>query len=321
MKFIIYAASYKEDVGGIIVMHKLCHLLNEMGHDACFYPVLRKGMARARRIFANFTCRYPVIGRMTGKGFRLNPRMNTRLLPLMADAQAADVVTIYGETVSGNPLGARNIVRWFLHQPGFHTGEQNFGEGEFHIDFNEFLTGYDAGKNHLSRQRLHVVHYPLDIYNLDGALPQEDRNEIAYCLRKGQLQPGILDVANAVCIDGLTHAEIAAVFKRARLFVSFDAYTAYSSFAALCGAVSVIVPPPGMARQDWYAKEQDRFGIAFGMEEIDWARRTQELVLPHLIARQDESRAAVAGFVEEVGQYFALDRTSRQRPPSQHLAR
>lgn len=306
MKFVIPAASYDVDVGGIIVVHKLCHLLNELGFEAYLYPVLVNDKVLARRLFARTSNAIPAIKRLTGKGFVTNPEFNTPLLSIGSATKKPGTIAIYSETIEGNPLAVQHIVRWFLHRPGFHTGKSEFGTGEFHVDFNEFLNGYDPGENFLAPESLMVVHFPIDIYNLDGAIPQSERTEIAYCVRKGELKPGVIDPETAICIDGLSHTECAKVLKRSKLFVSFDPYTAYSSFAALCGASSLVVPPEGMTRADWYQDEGASFGIAFGEDDLERANATRERVLPYLLEKEARSRDRVASFAAQAGKYFSL---------------
>ena len=40
----------------------------------------------------------------------------------------SDLIVIYPEIVFGNPLGAKNVVRWFLHNPGFFSGKIYYGQ-------------------------------------------------------------------------------------------------------------------------------------------------------------------------------------------------
>ncbi|MFN4020337.1 MAG: hypothetical protein ACK4IC_07460 [Erythrobacter sp.] len=303
MKFIIYSAGYDHDIGGIIVLHKLCHHLNELGHTAYIHPVIKDHLPRYCRIIYNLI---DIFLPKFRKAFRRNPTLNTPLRPIFDRISDSDTVVIYPEAIGGNPLGATNVVRWFLHEPGFHNRDFHCGSGEFHIDFNEFLKGYQQSGNHVSAHRLLVLHFPTEIYNLEGALPDEDRKGAAYCVRKGKFDPDQVDLADAICIDGLSHQECARIFRQVRYFFSFDPYTAYSWFAALCGAVSVVLPPKGMSKEDWYADASNRLGIAFGPKEEQWARQTRHLVLPHIEASEAASRTSVSTFVEEVRDYFGI---------------
>ena len=37
-RYIIFTPSYDENIGGIVVLNKLCSLLNDLGEDAYLYP-------------------------------------------------------------------------------------------------------------------------------------------------------------------------------------------------------------------------------------------------------------------------------------------
>ena len=39
MRFVIYAPRYRSDSGGAIVLHKLCDVLNGLGHRASVWPL------------------------------------------------------------------------------------------------------------------------------------------------------------------------------------------------------------------------------------------------------------------------------------------
>lgn len=305
-KYIIYAPPYDETGGGAIALHKLCHNLNEIGRSAFLLPLTKPRHAIARRAFHYLAYHFPVLRTLMGKGFKTNTSLNTRLLPFGFDLRPDHTITVYPEIIAGNPLGANHVVRWFLHKPGYHTGIAEFGSNEFHIDFNHFLKNYVAkSNNHLSASSLFVIHFPFDKYNLDGAMLSSERQGSAYCVRKGEVDNSV-DLTDAICIDGMSHFEASAVLKKVKYFYSFDLYTAYSHFAALCGAISFVIPPPGVTKGDWHPEGADRYGIGFGTDEESWAISTQNLVLPSMKEREHGSLDHVRRFVEEVEDYFLL---------------
>lgn len=304
-KYVIYAPPYNETAGGSIALHKLCHNLNEIGCSAFLLPLTKSRHAIARRAFHYLAHHFPVFRTVTGKGFKTNASLNTRLLPFGFDLRPDRTITVYPEIIAGNPLGAKHVVRWFLHKPGSRTGVAEFGSNEFHIDFNHFLKNYvPKSDNHVSASSLFVIHIPFDTYNLDGALPSFERQGIAYCVRKGKVDKSV-DLTDAICIDGMSHLQASAVLKKVKYFYSFDLYTAYSRFAALCGAISFVIPPPGVTKEDWYPEGADRYGIGFGTDEESWAISTQHLVLPSLKERERGSLDDVRRFVEEVEDFFS----------------
>ncbi|AXS80363.1 hypothetical protein HYN24_10225 [Dechloromonas sp. HYN0024] len=105
-------------------------------------------------------------------------------------------------------------------------------------------------------------------------------------------------------IDGKSHAEVAAIFKRVKTFISYDTYTAYSSFAVLCGAASVVIPDHGVDKYAWYPDPADRYGVAYGFEDIEWALETAPRVLDRMLVKEADSLKNVSLFAEDVLQYF-----------------
>ncbi len=43
-KFIIFAPTYDENIGGVILLHKLCHLLNAKGIKSFIFPFFNYAM-------------------------------------------------------------------------------------------------------------------------------------------------------------------------------------------------------------------------------------------------------------------------------------
>ena len=150
--------------------------------------------------------------------------------------------------------------------------------------------------------RLHHNH----LYNMKNALPPESRTGTAYCIRKGQGKKIVHDLHNSILIDGMNHEEISAIFKRVKTFISYDTKTMYSLMALACGAESVVVPDTGVSKEQWEPNPVRAYGIAYGLDDLESARRT----IPNALEQLDEfsvsSKQAVVEFTKEVKEYFKL---------------
>jgi len=302
-RFIIFAPSYNEKSGGIVVLHKLCHLLNELGYQAYLYPHReqfvfdKSNFVKIMMLFIKFELKSLL------NGFKVNRSFNT---PVITDKKKIiaddDCIVFYSELVLGNPLNAKNVVRWLLHQPGFHTGQVMYNANELLFKFNSAIKDFNYPGSMTADQELKVIHYPLEHYNKDGA--NNERSGIAYCLRKGKNKPIVHDLKNSILIDELSHEEVAKVFKRVKTFISYDTYTAYSLFAVLCGCQSVVIPDAGVSEQEWYPNPQDRSGIAYGLEQIENADKTKYLVEAYVKSEEAKSTMNVESAVRELKKFF-----------------
>jgi hypothetical protein len=299
-KFLIFTPSYNENSGGIVVLHKLCHVLNELGYESYLKPYsysyeVKKGNWK---LFIWRLLKWSLLASI--RCFKTNPAFNTPVLK--DDTVDDDWIVIYPEVVFGNPLNAKNVVRWLLHQPGFHEGHFFYGKNELYFKFNSAIDDFHFHGSVTSSNELKVIHYPLEHYNFDGVAPE--RVGTAYCLRKGRNKKIVHDVTDSILIDGKSHAEVARIFKKVKRFISYDTYTAYSIFAVLCGCQSVVIPDDGVSIDEWYPNETDRYGIAYGFQNIEEASKTACLVREHVRREEGKVKANVAGFAEEAIRYF-----------------
>lgn len=301
-KFIIFAPSYNPDSGGIVCLHKLTHLINEIGCEAYLYPSYEVFELSANNFFMpTFKVLKAYVGRRL-RTFRTNPIFNTPIInvrnpPLFNE----DWIVIYPETVFGNPLYAQNIVRWLLHQPGFHTNKIYYGEGELHVRFNEAIKPFIYPNSTLADYLLPIIHYPLEIY--EGKSEIANRSGTAYCIRKGRGKL-ISQDSKDILIDGLSHGEIANIFKRVERFISYDPYTAYSRLAALSGCDSIVVPDLNVKECDWYPNPADRYGVSYGFENIEKSRQSRSLLLPKLLEEHRALNDLVFKFIKHTYIFF-----------------
>jgi len=105
MKLTIYSPGYHSAVGGIIALHKLCHLLNEMGHEAFLWLI----------------------------DGHTNPDWNT---PVSYDHNGT---VLYPEIIPGNPLNAEKVVRWCLNAPGRLGGPVTYPETDMVFYFWDYF--------------------------------------------------------------------------------------------------------------------------------------------------------------------------------------
>lgn len=302
-RYVIYSPPFKEDGGGVVVLQKLCELLIEEGWGAFVWywekpapaqltsPPAYWQLARylARKILRPETLRVPPGSRIARW------------------SDLDDAIVVYPEIVSGNPLGARRVARWFLNKPGAITGEVNYGPRELYFYYLEHFNDWELNPHW--ENRLNVVNVRRDIYQMvnDG-----DREGTCYLVRKGadrnldQHEPG------AICIDGMSHCEVARVFNQCRYFVSYDLYSMYSRYAAMCGCIPVVIPRGGLPKEEWRPEIGTRYGIAYGWDDIDWAVRTRDDMLQYLDDCEREGRNSVRNFIAKTSRFFGLSGVGSQ---------
>lgn len=305
-KIIIYTPSYDENSGGRVVMHYLCHLANSIGYEA--YLVKSSNITL-------FDFNYPLrsIYRIIRGALSLltpiktNVNFNTPVLKKIPK-NLDDYIVVYYELVIGNPLNAKNVIRYMLHFPGYHTGFAFFGFNEYHILWEQTNNVMDFP--HCKRQEFPMkVTYMLDnIYNKIDAINYDERSSDCYMIRKGIGKP-FIHPDNAIKLDGFKHEDIASIFKKSRYFYCYDEYTMYTRFAAMCGCIPIVVPDNQFKKKsDWNISKFVSYGIAYGLEEIDKAKEENE-TLEKLI--EEEKNILLKGIEESfisASQFFKKER-------------
>ncbi len=301
-KFLIFAPSYDETNGGAIIFHKLCSILNDLGYDSYLYPYYETYELNKKNCVKSFNKSLKSFLFPWRKKYKTNPAFNTPVLKKLIKTSWPEWVVIYPEIVFGNPLGAKNIVRWLLHQPGFHSGKVFYGKDELYFKFNNAINDFSFPGSVTSTKNLKIIHYPLEHYNTNN--PLAIRKGTAYSLRKRNNKPLHHEVDNSILIDGKTHEEVSKIFKRVKTFISYDTYTAYSIFAVLCGCDSIVIPDEGVDEEEWYPDPSDRYGLSYGFSKLDESRKTAHLVKDHVIEEEKKSVKNVQSFVKEIEAFF-----------------
>lgn len=301
-RYVVFARGFNENSGGIIALHYLCHLLNELGHDASLAPMppLRPRThhnlvvaqyRNAKHIFRQLRFR------LIRSTYPLHPDLVTPI-----DSRPVDdsTIVVYPEIVDGNPLMAANVVRWILYKSGGITGRVQHGADELYFYYQEAFRDAQAERN--TGDILKVVWYRHDIYHQWNF---GEREGTCFLIRKGRGRVSEGDLAGAHVLDGATHEEFAAAFNHYEFFVTYDPYTAYARYAALCGCIPVVVPLEGVSKEAWRPELELRYGIAYGMDDVEWAVGTRDLLLDQIAEEEARQVDDVERFVETSQTHFS----------------
>lgn len=294
-RYVIYAPSYDDDRGGVIALHRLCDLLNKSGVESCIYP-LKLQFSRKKMLFSLKVIIKDTLERAAGKRYKTSDTFTT---PLCSVIDLENDVIVYPEIVIGNPLGAKHVVRWLLYEPGVLSGNFIFGDNDLFFYYQKAFLKRDDIKN--VGGKLKVI-YLQDAYK---KVNDNERSGVCYILRKGMNRKIVHDLKNSILVDGLSHEKIAEIFNKSEMCISYDMYTMYSRYAAACGCLSIVVPEPGVDKYQWRPEEELRLGIAYGFDDVEWARATKEKVLPSLTNDElNTNQISIDNFIEQCEMHF-----------------
>lgn len=295
MKFIVVTPSFNENIGGVIALHLLCHRLNEIGFDSLIYDVnrpVKDNDSIWKKIKYKFRLRKYFKKRLIN-GFHTNPEWKTPELYFFDDKNRSDSIVIYPEIIQDNLLRAKKFVRWFLYFQRYDFYDDGIGEG-FNIFYSEHFRQGSPAINSIEKI-LHLDWYHPEYFKENVS---SNRKGICYQIRKHDSEENVNIPKEAICIDGLSHSEIAKIFKECELFFSYDLYSFYSVYASISGCKSVVIPKKNVSEIEWRPNVEHRYGIAYGENRIEWAIATSENLLNVMRKHEQEQAKQLADFIE-----------------------
>ena len=305
-RIIIFAPSYSDQSGGVLVLHKLSHLFNCLGYESYIYRDYESYLINRENILKPLgkVLESYLKLKFTNK-YKLNPDFNTKLFEGDKSEITDQDIVVYPDIVKGNPLNSSNVVRWMLHKPGYMRGFATFTPGEMYFDYENYLEGFSLPGSRISTNKLFIPNNRLDTYNLHNAVNFSERRGQAYLVRKGRGKKFVHE-PDAIQIDGLAHEEIANVFKRVKTFISYDVYSYFSKYAVLCGADSVVIPDDGLDKYSWLTNEESRLGVAYGFDDLDYSRATSSLFRERALTQEEEALSKIKlAYAEMIDFFFA----------------
>lgn len=298
-KYIIYAPPYDEDMGGVIVLYKLCSMLNEQGCEASIWPAWKPSV-RNNHLFRDLfeLCLWEFKW-LIKKIVKMNGYSSPYSVTMSKSCDVKDGIVIYPEIIEGNPLAAKRVIRWLLNKPGKVSGKVDFGEDDvffyYHSHFNDVVVNpnYD---------------YHLNVIEINKKIYKQWNNDVrtgtCYMVRKGAGRLLNQHDEGAIKLDGMSHTQVAEVFNKCKYFVSYDLYTMYSRYAAMCGCIPIVIPEDGVTKDEWRPEISGRYGIAYGWDDISWAIESRDELMKFLEESEKRSIESVKSFIDKSQTYY-----------------
>lgn len=278
-KFLISTHGFSMGIGGLKVLHKLCHLLNENGHDAYLIPL-------------HFN-----------RSFTIYEGYNTKMVTQEILDNLDDVIVVYPESWFGNYLNAPNVVRWMI---GFPSDDhiETWDENDLWFWYiPQYITDKYKQKN--SDNILYVGEQHRDIF-YDYKQP---RNGSCWTLRKAQniITPEhYIHPDNSIFIP--YHAagdlvNLARVFNDTSEFYCYDNYTYMNIQALMCNNDSIVVPSNRTKEEFLNGFELNKY-VAYGVDDLPRAKSMRNEFFDHLDLMEKITLQHLHTFVEKCYAYF-----------------
>lgn len=294
MKFIICAPRYEATSGGSIVLHKLAAILSDIGHEALLWP-LHKVWVSASPFSRHWWQKYTYAAtRIYRPHYAGRPGTEVKFA---RESDISNSIVIYPEILHANPLGAQRYLRWILYKQ--HIDTTSVEPGDLYFCYQ------DAFNNQHNESKyggiLNVCDFMLDIYRKTNL---SSRHGTCYMIRKGRARNDLPSFHGKLVLDGMNHQRIANIFNRTQYCYFYDLYTIYSTYAAICGCIPIVVPMPGVTNETWEPNGGKKPGIAYGESDISYAIASRQILLQQVANAEANSIKSVERFVSIVRTHF-----------------
>ena len=204
-------------------------------------------------------------------------------------------VSVYTQITWGNPFGTYCNTRWLLHDCEDEKFN-SFGKNDLVCNLGNFKTPKE-----INQQKLTIFDYQLDNF-YDKKL--ETRKGFGHILHKKtpDWANSFLQKFESVEIphhNGLNNIDyLNDEFNKYEYILTFDDKTYYTSIANLCGAKSIILNQDQNLSPTEYRLQNpiNIFGVSYGLNDIEWSRKTLHLVRDHLSELQKIDYKTVVNF-------------------------
>jgi len=244
IKFIMYTPPYDNKCGGIIVMHYFCQLINQIDNSKYYAKLFMHNDLKYNNSFCTDFAKINEINDNT--------------------------IVIYPEIVTGNPLNAKNVVRWILLELGIEMPKDHY------LNWNKTDSIYHWESNDLPDYKQLCCPWLNPIF-FNKNVPKEKKQKTCYLIKKGRLihkKINSIHPSDSICIEDYTLESINETFNNCKYFYCYDPNSAYIIFALICGCIPIIQPIEGLEEDQYFKSRICNFkgtiynkGLIYGYDE------------------------------------------------------
>ena len=276
INFLIWAPEYTDTSGGIIALHKLADLIANQGENA-------------------YIC--------TSKTFEgSSAKVVNESNPAVGITQE-NTMTVYPEIINGNPFGTKFVTRWLLNTPGVCGGNGIYEETDLVYKWADYYSAPDESK---VRGEIRAFNLKLDKF----INREEPRSGECFLVKKGRNKVLDKHKIDSINIDNFISDDyLIDLFNQKEYFVSYDSMTFHLQQSALCGCIPIIIPDEGVSREEYMERSViNKFGIAYGFDDIERAKETSHLLKDYLLSLEEESIELVKNYINDCYSHMGLIR-------------
>lgn len=278
-KFLISTHGFDMGIGGLKVLHKLCHLLNERGEDAYLIPV-------------DFN-----------KPFGIYEKYNVKMVTQEVLDNLEDVIVVYPESWYGNYLNAPNVVRWMIGFPS-EVHIKTWSERDLWFWYLPFYITEKYNKH--KENQLYVGEQHREVFYDMGL----ERSGSCWTLRKAKdyLTPDqYVHPKDSTFIPYHGAGDLmnlANLFNSKELFYCYDNYTYISIQALMCNTDTVVIPHKKSAEEFFAGYELNKY-LAYGVDDLPRARNLRNDFFVALDSIEKKTEDQLTEYINKCHAYFS----------------
>lgn len=250
IKIVIYTPPLDNLCGGISVLHNLAKTINDLGNKNIKALIYHSDNLKHKNEFCN-----------------------DFFNPFWLDDRT---IVVYPEKVCGNPLMAKNVVRWILLDLGFELSRNYYQVW----NRSDLVYHWEPSSLPNTKQLVNIWVNPMI-----KQTNKSDRHHNCFGFKKVKFLPKSFHKSinqyhssDDICIDDRNIEEVVDIFNSCKFFYCYDPNTFLSIMAPLCGCVTVLHPMDGIDKEQYfksrilYHKDSDTYldnGIAYGNSDSE----------------------------------------------------